>query len=126
MPRPVSKRRLAANRQNARKSTGPRTPTGKARSARNSLKHALLSYLSAYSSFTLHPPPSRSLGIKKKVAKRTQESPLATPKTPIRVQERTQNEPNRTQKKTQKHPNEPKTNPNEPNLPQGGVPPRRD
>ena len=42
MPRhrkPVSPRRLAANRANAARSTGPRTPQGKARSAQNGLKH---------------------------------------------------------------------------------------
>lgn len=33
--------RLAANRRNARRSTGPRTPEGKARVAGNSLKHGL-------------------------------------------------------------------------------------
>jgi len=32
---------IAANRQNARRSTGPRTPAGKAKAARNSLRHGL-------------------------------------------------------------------------------------
>jgi hypothetical protein len=42
MPRskkPVSVLQLAANRANAARSTGPRTPEGKARSAQNSRKH---------------------------------------------------------------------------------------
>ena len=42
MPRskkPVSALQLAANRANAARSTGPRTPEGKARSAQNSRKH---------------------------------------------------------------------------------------
>jgi hypothetical protein len=37
----VSKRKRAANRRNARRSTGPRTAAGKARSARNARRHGL-------------------------------------------------------------------------------------
>jgi hypothetical protein len=39
----VSARKLAANRANAQASTGPRTAAGKARSARNAVKHGLSS-----------------------------------------------------------------------------------
>jgi hypothetical protein len=37
----TSERKIAANRQNARKSTGPRTAAGKTRVRRNALRHGL-------------------------------------------------------------------------------------
>jgi hypothetical protein len=37
----ASKKQIAANRRNAKKSTGPRTKTGKKRASRNPLKHGL-------------------------------------------------------------------------------------
>ena len=39
----ASARKVAANRRNAHRSTGPRTPTGKAVSARNAVRHGILS-----------------------------------------------------------------------------------
>ncbi len=38
----VSERKLAANRANAQRSTGPRTPQGKAHAAMNALRHGIL------------------------------------------------------------------------------------
>jgi len=43
MKRPISERKLLANRANAKRSTGPRTEAGKAASRRNALKHGILS-----------------------------------------------------------------------------------
>jgi len=40
--RPVSERKVNANRANAQKSTGPRTPEGKWRVGRNAVKHGIL------------------------------------------------------------------------------------
>ncbi len=39
---PVSERKAAANRANAQRSTGPRTPQGKTRSSLNALRHGIL------------------------------------------------------------------------------------
>ncbi len=40
--KPISEARLRANRQNSKKSTGPKTPRGKGYSRRNAVKHGLL------------------------------------------------------------------------------------
>jgi hypothetical protein len=39
----TTKKQIAANRRNAKKSTGPKTPEGKARSSQNRMTHGLLS-----------------------------------------------------------------------------------
>jgi hypothetical protein len=41
-PRSVSERKCKANRENAKKSTGPKTPRGKRNSSFNAIKHGLL------------------------------------------------------------------------------------
>jgi hypothetical protein len=58
--RPVSEARLRANRENAKKSTGPRTPEGKERSSLNATRHGILAQvillpeedMRAYNKFT--------------------------------------------------------------------------
>ena len=37
----ISERKIAANRENAKKSTGPRTARGRSRASRNALRHGL-------------------------------------------------------------------------------------
>jgi hypothetical protein len=41
---PTSEARIAANHRNAQRSTGPRTPAGKRRSARNAVTHGILTH----------------------------------------------------------------------------------
>ena len=58
--RPISEARLRANRENAKKSTGPHTPEGKQRSSLNATRHGILAQvillpaedLAAYNTFT--------------------------------------------------------------------------
>ena len=57
-PSPMTPARLAANRQNARKSTGPRTRRGKANSRLNGLRHGCRSrfYLGLWLALANAPP----------------------------------------------------------------------
>lgn len=59
--RPISERKLLANRANAQRSTGPRTEAGKAVSCRNALKHGILSRTIDLPSATPGPDISSSL-----------------------------------------------------------------
>lgn len=45
MQRPISEKKLLANRANAKRSTGPKTSAGKAAVSRNALKHGVRSHM---------------------------------------------------------------------------------
>jgi hypothetical protein len=47
----ASERQIAANRRNARKSTGPRSGTGKKRTSRNAYRHGLRSSITSTAGF---------------------------------------------------------------------------
>src|SRR5437879_3821530 len=53
----TSPKQLAANRRNAQKSTGPKTPDGKAVAKMNALKHGLLSADAVVRGLKLHESP---------------------------------------------------------------------
>lgn len=55
---PTSPKKIAANRRNAQKSTGPKTPEGKARSSENAVKHALYARKPILKSPTLSENPA--------------------------------------------------------------------
>ncbi len=57
---PVSERKLIANRLNAKKSTGPKTPLGKLRSSRNSMTHGHYSHFDMEKALELLPPQYKS------------------------------------------------------------------
>ena len=52
----VSLCQLESNRRNARRSTGPRSPSGKLKSARNAFKHGLTALLFTQETNHSHPP----------------------------------------------------------------------
>ncbi len=61
---PISKKQLIANRKNAQKSTGPKTPFGKFRSSRNAYKHGFYSKFNFEATVKNLPPHLRSRFVK--------------------------------------------------------------